>query len=78
MKSTDIRRWTEHEDELLRAAIGKFGRPSEGEALDSVIISSSLTYGQMAMLIGMMSLQVFKIAIIKTVENAGCIPWRLR
>lgn len=25
MKSTDIRRWTEDEDELLRAAIGKFG-----------------------------------------------------
>ena len=25
MKSKDIRRWTQDEDELLRAAIGKYG-----------------------------------------------------
>lgn len=43
MKSTNIRRWTEHEDELLRAAIEKFGEQSEAEALDSGIIKSSLT-----------------------------------
>lgn len=42
MKSTDIRRWTEDEDELLRAAIGKFGEQSEAEALDREIINSSL------------------------------------
>lgn len=42
MKSTDIRRWTEDEDELLRAAIGKFGEQSEADALDREIINSSL------------------------------------
>lgn len=41
MKSADIRRWTEDEDELLRAAIGKFGEQSEVKALDSEIINSS-------------------------------------
>lgn len=42
MRSADIRRWTQDEDQLLRTAIGKYGELSEPEPLYRDIINSSL------------------------------------